>query len=109
MDTKRVEHRHVIACVVRRRMRRRTGCPWPLRERALYLLSQARPCADWLKHCDSALVDEIIDELTSFGSKYKERVIYLGRFCLIKGVDLRVVSKCISNCREDISSSTKAH
>ena len=27
---------------------------------------------------DSPILDEIIDELTSFGQKYKERVIYLG-------------------------------
>lgn len=60
-------------------------------------------------NCDSPLVDEIIDELTSFGSRYKERVIYLGRFCMIQDVDLRVVSKCIKNCRENISSSMKAH
>jgi hypothetical protein len=29
---------------------------------------------------DFKIVDEIIDELTSFGRKYKERVIYLGTF-----------------------------
>ena len=27
---------------------------------------------------DSAITDEVIDELTSFGQKHKERVIYLG-------------------------------
>lgn len=27
---------------------------------------------------DAALLDEIIEELTSFGSKYRERVVYLG-------------------------------
>ena len=27
---------------------------------------------------DSPVIDVIVDELTSFGSKYKERVIYLG-------------------------------
>ena len=29
---------------------------------------------------DFKIVDEIVDELTSFGRKYKERVIYLGTF-----------------------------
>ena len=27
---------------------------------------------------DAKINDEVIDELTSFGSKYKERVIFLG-------------------------------
>jgi hypothetical protein len=31
-------------------------------------------------NCDARLLDEIVDELTSFGSKYKTRVIYLGIF-----------------------------
>ncbi len=34
---------------------------------------------------DFKIVDEIVDELTSFGRKYKERVIYLGTFYLIVG------------------------
>ena len=29
---------------------------------------------------DSTITDEIIDELTSFGVKYRERVIYLGKY-----------------------------
>lgn len=28
---------------------------------------------------DSQVIDELVDELTSFGSKYQERVIYLGK------------------------------
>jgi hypothetical protein len=31
---------------------------------------------------DSSITDEIIDELTSFGRKYKERVVYLGKYVL---------------------------
>jgi hypothetical protein len=27
---------------------------------------------------DNQVVDELVDELTSFGSKYHERVVYLG-------------------------------
>jgi hypothetical protein len=34
---------------------------------------------------DFKIVDEIVDELTSFGRKYKERVIYLGMFWVIVG------------------------
>jgi len=59
-------------------------------------------------NCDSPLVDEIIDELTSFGSKYKERVIYLGKLCFIQDVGLRAASKCINNYRGNTSLNMKA-
>ena len=34
---------------------------------------------------DSVIIDEIIDELTSFGGQHKERVIYLGKRKIIPG------------------------
>ena len=58
-------------------------------------------------NCDSPLVDEIIDELTSFGSKYKERVIYLGIRFLIQVTDIQVVLSCINNYKENINSNMK--
>jgi hypothetical protein len=38
-------------------------------------------------NCDAHLLDEVIDELTSFGSCHRERVIYLGKECGTQGGD----------------------
>lgn len=45
---------------------------------------------------DSQVVDELIDELTSFGSKYKERVIYLGKYVKIQETDIKAVLSYIN-------------
>ncbi len=58
-------------------------------------------------NCDSKLMDEVVDELTSFGSRYKARVIYLGRDVIKKVIGSRVVSRCIKRWREVTLSSTR--
>jgi len=45
---------------------------------------------------DSQVIDELIDELTSFGSKYKERVIYLGIYAKIQETDIKAVLNYIN-------------
>lgn len=57
---------------------------------------------------DSSLLDEIVDELTSFGSRHKERVIYLGIIAIKKVIDSQIASKCIKKLIEDILLSMKA-
>lgn len=59
-------------------------------------------------NCDDRLVDEIVEELTSFGSRHRERVVYLGTQGAIQGGGLPAVSNCTRRCLAAIPSSTKA-
>lgn len=57
---------------------------------------------------DAALLDEIVDELTSFGSKYKERVIYLGKRVATQATGSPTASRCTRNSTGATLSSMKA-
>jgi hypothetical protein len=58
-------------------------------------------------NCDSHLLDQVIDELTSFGSRHKERVIFLGKQPLSKARGSAVVLKCTWKCHAPTPSNTK--
>lgn len=47
---------------------------------------------------DSNVVDAVVEELTSFGSKYRERVVYLGnQFNVHKANVIAILSSSISS------------
>lgn len=56
---------------------------------------------------DSKLLDEVIDELTSFGRKYRERVIYLGTISITQAIVSPAVSRCTRIWSTSINSSTR--
>lgn len=58
-------------------------------------------------NCDSQLLDEVVDELTSFGSRHKERVIFLGNQHVNKAKGSAVVFECTWKCLARIPSNTK--
>ena len=60
-------------------------------------------------NCDDHLLDEIVDELTSFGNRHRERVVYLGTACTSQGGASPAASDFIRKCPAAMPSSTRAH